>query len=122
MAKKKNQPQMSEKQWRDIRANCAEFITDDGRRFAWSESNCMYEELSKDGGSFTMMRRRVERFTAILARRIALASASGTTVTLKFATVPEAMACAAMFNQHTGGRFPHAKSEAEKAQPDAHAG
>lgn len=45
----------------DLLKNAAEFITDDGKRFAWSESNVQYEEVPEDGESFTILRTRLSR-------------------------------------------------------------
>ena len=39
--------------------NCVEYVLEDGRRFAWSESNVRYEEVAEDGASFTLLRRRL---------------------------------------------------------------
>ncbi len=44
--------------------NCVEFINDDGRRFAWSESNVCYEEVPQDGESFTLLRKRLSEAEA----------------------------------------------------------
>lgn len=40
--------------------NCVEFINEDGKRFAWSESNVRYEEVAKDGDAFTTLRSRLD--------------------------------------------------------------
>ena len=47
-----------------MRADCAEFVLDDGRRFAWSESNVRYEEVPADDKSFTTLRLRLRRAEA----------------------------------------------------------
>lgn len=36
-----------------------EYIREDGRRFAWSESNCQYQEVPENGASFTLLRKRL---------------------------------------------------------------
>ena len=51
-----------------LQGNCAEFVTDDGRRFAWSDSNCHYEEVAPDGGAFTTLRNRLRRAEAEIKR------------------------------------------------------
>lgn len=39
--------------------DCVEYILEDGRRFAWSDSNVQYEEVPEDGASFTLLRKRL---------------------------------------------------------------
>lgn len=41
--------------------NAAEWISDDGIRWAWSESNGQYERVPQDGMSFVLLRSRLER-------------------------------------------------------------
>lgn len=53
--------------------SCAEFVTDDGRRFAWSESNVRYEEVSRDDASFTMLRNRLAALEGSVAAADVLA-------------------------------------------------
>ena len=55
---------------KDIRTlsdSVAEFVTDEGKRYAWSESNCRFEEVAPGGGSFQLMRIRLERAEARIA-------------------------------------------------------
>jgi len=40
-------------------ADCVEYVMEDGRRFAWSDSNVCYEEVPQDGSSFTLLRQRL---------------------------------------------------------------
>ena len=37
-----------------------EFITKEGKRYAWSDSNVQYEEVPPDGESFTLIRKRLD--------------------------------------------------------------
>ena len=41
--------------------DCVEYVLEDGRRFAWSESNVQYEEVPEDGASFALLRSRLDR-------------------------------------------------------------
>lgn len=42
-------------------SNAAEFIDDEGHRYAWSESNVRYEEVEPDDGCFTLLRNRLSK-------------------------------------------------------------
>lgn len=88
-------------------ANCAEFITDDGRRFAWSDSNCRYEEVEPDGASFTALRNRLAAIVEALKPRLQAAYVPSfdvyPRVSIDFATREEARAAAEAINALPGG-------------------
>jgi len=58
---------MAESVSRKPHPDCVEYVLEDGRRFAWSESNVQYEEVPPDGASFTVLRYRLDRANETLA-------------------------------------------------------
>lgn len=85
-----------------LHANCAEFVTDDGRRFAWSDSNCRYEEVAPDGASFTLLRNRLAAIVEAIAPRLGEATVPPfdvhPRVSIDFATREEARCAAEAIN------------------------
>lgn len=58
--------------------NCVEFVNEDGRRYAWSESNVTYELVADAAGnkaSFTVMRNRHDKLQLAAAKMIDLLDA-----------------------------------------------